>query len=412
MTKPANGIWTIDRDFFINVLVALSPNLKHLTMRLPKTPDRHPWDQEDFKLYEPFPKAASNLLRNRLRILDIQETISWKSLTTYNVNLRSLSSLVRLSLPMDAFVDPNGQPTDPVEVIPPKLEWLQLRPCNKYIQPWISGLRQARSNAEFPHWHRLDLFFNSCIRTTLLLIDQGCGLLSAFTRDVALLSQNDLTVGYFHGSNEQNSGDLVEELDARAHLSDFEAWLAASREQMFSASVARTESGAPRRRTRLETRYFLRNSKGSVKRRKISRFNPRVCLDEIPQLTFTTKKNIKLRPQCAPTVEVWARLSASYKESKLTIAHAPIAQIASRSQTTVRSTYDFTTFEHSSIPPRVATFNAKFNASEWVGTEFFFPNRNSSVRRQSQRTSRKTMTRPAIKSRSSSPRPRRLKQVV
>jgi hypothetical protein len=377
-------------------------------------PDRHPWEREEPRLYEPFPKAASTLLQNRLRVLDIPKTNSWKSLTTYNLKLRSFLGLVRLSLPMDALIDPDGQPTTLVEVIPPKLESLQIRPCSKYVQPWISGLRQARTSAEFPLWRQLDLFFDSCIRTALLLIDQGSDMLSTFSKDVALLFQTGLTVGYFHGSNKQQCNDLIEELDAHSNLSYLEAWFAPSKEQNFSAVVARTDSGTPRRRTRPEIRSFLRDGQTPAKRRRISRFTPRVCLGGTPRLKFEIKKEDPTLPlRCAPTVEAWEKSYASYEGPMSTAARTPLAPISLNPPTAARQAYDFATFERSLTLPEPVALNAAFDRNEWDGVCFFVPLKSSpTVGGQSQRMSRKNIARPASKLRSSTPRPRRLKQKV
>jgi hypothetical protein len=403
-----DSCWTSDRSLHLDVLIALSPNLRDLTIQLPpKKPHELP---DEYELYCPFPKAASELLRTKLRGLTIPRTNTWQRLKTYNVNLRGFSSLARLSVPMDTFIYPNGEPTVPVEVLPPNLERLQLRPCNRYISSWLSKLSQACANTEFPSLCQLDLFFSSCIRTSLLLVDQGCGALEAFRSDSSLLTQKGITIRFFDGFDKPRN-TLLEEVEAWSHLSDLEAWFTAGEGKQFSEMVARTESGAPRSRTKLEIRALLRNNTPLVKPRKVLRFAPEVSLDGIPRVTFGKKKEDKqLEAKCVPTAEVWTGMRSPCVIENLKTSFGvlqTIPEAPSSHQGAKRLSCVSPACMQSFRPFQILAAATIFDAEEWFGVTFFTsfgakPARQSRSRKRSCKTTKKGA--PIVQSPTTSPR--------
>lgn len=271
LVKQRSPIWTISHRFFLDILVALCPNLNSLMLELPPIFPIDPMDtlpsnsalfnQDPVLLFQ---GPALRVLQNRLRALTITENSRWKGTCMYNINTESLKKLDYLSAPLDVFVSGGvdfapADPTNPVEVLPSGLKRLQIRACNKHIFDWVTDFEKAYRTQYFPDLNRLDLYFKSCLRSSILLADQGRGQIKAFRASLVNLDALGLTIATYTGEA-QILCDVLDELDAWRHLSEQEVWLTAMKQEQFSENVARDPEGMVRRRTEvLEARLFLKN---------------------------------------------------------------------------------------------------------------------------------------------------------
>ncbi|KAF2677481.1 hypothetical protein K458DRAFT_423959 [Lentithecium fluviatile CBS 122367] len=395
--------------FLLSLLIAVSRNLRNLTIHVRGMPSEWTVNENMFALGPLSFEPAASLLQARLRVLTVPEKHS------SCVSFRGLSKLVRMSLPMDALIWPDGRPTTLVKVLPPKLEWLQLRRCNGRLSRWMSMLHRARLAAEVPHLRRLDLFIGSCIRSSLLLIDQGRLVLGAFREDIRWLVQSGIAIGCFDATNKP-SGDLLQELEAWSHLSDLEQWCTAAIGKQFSETVARAQNGTPRLRTKVEIRSFLKGDNASTNIRPVCWFTPQVCLDGAPEVTGTfgkQKEDPKLRLACALSAVTWRYILSEVKakNSKSSVNSTLFYNAKNPRQQDRSSPYDFATFEGSFASPALTAPATTFDTEEWRGVEFFADIKPSHTpHSRSKKKSRTQVVKAAPKSRSPTPQPRRSKK--
>ncbi|KAF2251603.1 hypothetical protein BU26DRAFT_548447 [Trematosphaeria pertusa] len=419
--KGDDTFWTTNRQYFLDVLVAVAPNLRELTLELPGMSALQVLriltaqdDSEPQTLVSPFQGPALQLLRERLRVLTISEMSAWKGLRVHNVTFRGLSQLARLTLPLNTLISPEIDPPDAVEALPPNIERLQIRPCNRHILRWLLKFGDSYVDRRFPKLRRIELFFKSCLRTSLLLVDQGRGVLKLFHELVQLMSRAGLTITAYSGKDGNRNG-LLEELDAWSHLSEFETWLAATKGQQFSAAVARFEDGVPRRRTKEETRLFLRGHRPPANLRTSCEFKPKISLEGIPSLKFDKDMEPATdKATCSLDDQAWKKICSFYdiKEMNNSTSSKP-------GQTQATDESEKST---NSLPPVAALFpsqiepclGSQFNANEWLGVTFFTASKPApkwSSKRPKQARGRISKTSKVPDQRSPTPRPRRLKEV-
>ncbi|KAF2646445.1 hypothetical protein P280DRAFT_464669 [Massarina eburnea CBS 473.64] len=385
--KEQGAIWTPSHQYFLDILIALSPSLKELTIRLPERPGDpvqllllHSFLNSDssptLDLVDPFQGPALQLLRERLRVLTLSSA-TFKSLRTHNVTLRSMSQLVRLSIPMDALIFPTLEATDPVKALPSSLECIRIRPCNNNLVRWIPELASAFSNREFPKLQRLEMVFQSCLRSSLILIGHGTGVLAAFRNVMYRLRDNGLSFVTFRLDG-TSAGDMIEELDAWSCLSDSESWWAATKGMQFSETVARNDAGAPRKRTPAEIRFFIRGTHQRTRLRRICRFGPEGSWDETT-ITFGKDKKPKVdEKKCVFDRGEWEKVLSAYKLSSTPdflmqdVGSGPLnGPSPQQVQELLHSAYNPTVYSWSFDPSRSNPTASTFDDNEWSGQEFF-----------------------------------------
>ncbi|KAF1970984.1 hypothetical protein BU23DRAFT_197729 [Bimuria novae-zelandiae CBS 107.79] len=358
-------VWGKEHRFYLGVLFTLCPNIKEMGLRLPALGNT-------IMLVNPFYGALRRLLENQLQILEIRETEAYKMLRMPHVKVSHLSVLTRLKIPADAlgFMFWSGGS------LPSSLQYLQLKPCNHFILPWFSDLATAFLYGLLPKLRRVDLYFQACLRDSLLMINQGRNYLQPLLRLIEHLYRNHAIDIRGYNSSGLYTGDLLEELVAWSLLSGFEKWYPAKDEE-FSAVVARTQDGVPRRRTQEEVRAFV--SQGQP---KICRFifKPDVDLRGISNcrvLSFSTDKD-ELPKVCDPkfTSEFtrWSSsVAAAQRLARPELSSMP-GFVLVRSEHSEQegggpptSSFVFQTSEDGSDP------SPGFDPEEWLGVQYFDP---------------------------------------
>ncbi|KAF1951294.1 alpha/beta-hydrolase [Byssothecium circinans] len=425
--KEPSELWTPSRRYFLDILVALAPNLKELAIELPRRRDHVPSqlqvllnDSTDpfYDLVDPFKGPGLQLLRHKLRVLTLSPA-THKGFWTHNVTLRPLAQLVHLSIPMDALVYPTLEGTDPVKALPASLKCIQVRPCNQNLVYWIPGFAKVFFEGYFTKLCRLEFVYSACIRSNLLLLDRGSNCIPSFRNLLYCLKEKGLTFPTLHQDG-TSAGDLIEELTAWSCLSDSEAWWAAMKGMQFSDAVAKTDSGNPRRRTSAETRLFLRGTETPVKLRSICRFDPQVSLAPTSTVKFGKDKEPKfVKENCKFGLEEWAEVLEFYKISPPDVVmvddRLPLT-LPSLEQVELISTSKAADFSRPFGIPQANSPASKFNAEEWLELEFFpkaiaTPS-NASTAHHSKKRYRANSVPVAVGRRSRTPPARRMKQKV
>jgi hypothetical protein len=272
--KDQNDPWGRHSSFYLAILTIIAPDLKTLSTEprplgnlspriLVQLPTQSLWE-----LQRPSPLFQGLLLeclQNKLEQLTISATHScFKGIHMRNISFAGFTQLKRVSLPMQTLVCQGTYITNLEAVLPPKLECLEIQECNRFVHDLISKVVGSLREDRFPGLHRLKLYFQECLQSSLVIICYGnnnriVGLPYLLTE--MTFKYNCKVTAYTRSrpSSEHEASDLLPELQAQALLSPAEAWLAATKGQQFTTAVARNKRGAPRARTKLERKIVLKN---------------------------------------------------------------------------------------------------------------------------------------------------------
>ncbi|KAF2791609.1 hypothetical protein K505DRAFT_64148 [Melanomma pulvis-pyrius CBS 109.77] len=266
--------WGIHSSFYLAILSIIAPDLKILSVEprplgnlspdiLVDSPNQILWELQH--LSPMFNAPLLQLLQNRLEDLTISTKNScFKGIHMRNISFTGFTKLKRLSLPMQTLVCQSVDTTNPVAVLPPQLESLEIKSCNGLIHKWISKLFDCVGEDQPSKIRQLDLYFQHCLRSSVVLMCDGndyymSGLF--LLREMASKYGCNITAyTRSHSSDKHEAHELQPELDALGLLTPPEAWMVATKGEQFSAAVARSDGGAPRARTRLEQKLFLKNT--------------------------------------------------------------------------------------------------------------------------------------------------------
>lgn len=364
--------WSDEQAFYLEALFALAPNLKSISITLPAKPARVPFEHalpENFCL---FSTLATEVLKSKLKSLTISCLPTWAPWDAYSLHLCGLTHVVRLCVPLLTLVDPSGEPYELSHVMPPALECLEISECAKHTERALEALVDLRSDAGLARLRKVDLSFKMSIREGLLLIDQGHGLGYTLCEHVAQLLKTGLRVGYFDTIHTCASAELSAELNAWLHLSDMEAWYAATKGEQFSATVAHTENGQLRRRSSVEISSLLSREFILLEPYRANRFTPQVQLPDISELEFGTETpNIENEAKCRPNAEIWKEIYAHYNITASIMAPCSVAPVAdympSASGSPAGNSFVHETHSRCALTASVA----KFSSKDWAGVDFF-----------------------------------------
>jgi hypothetical protein len=339
--------------------------------------------------------VSRKLLEKRLQSLTIRQADCYTTFKTPNVALTCFSNLTRLSIPTDALISMAQKPTAVDEALPSSLRHLQINPCNRYISLWLPDLATACFNGVLPRLCHVDLHFRDCLSDSLIWIDQGRGLLKPLRDMIGLLRRNyGISLRGYNRSGIY-TGDLLAELDAWAHLSTTELWYPASKGVEFSSIVAKTEEGAPRRRSKEEIRTYIKRdrlSQKSVFTRKYI-FKPEVELQvKVPIPFYTDTKQLPkiVQPKFTSEFARWlASIAATQRKSESalrgTLIHLNVKSLGEIEKPGKQSQIDDKKLSGTSSDGNVATTipdmfrvlshcrrpHIAFNANKWLGLKFF-----------------------------------------
>lgn len=224
----------------------------------------------------------------------------------------------------------NRRPVAVSQALPSNLRHLQIKPCGRHISLWFPVFATACVNGVFSKLCQVELHFRGSLKDSLIWIDQGRGLLGTM-RGVLNLLKDKHGIS-LRGYNESGicTGDLLEELDAWSYLSPTELWYPTQGDAEFSSIVARTNQGAPRRRSAKEIRAYIKRdilSRESVFTRQHI-FNPDVVLQVTAPRSFPT--NVEKLPKATTP-----RFTSSFASWLASVAAAQqVSESAVRSELT------------------------------------------------------------------------------
>ncbi|KAF2868146.1 hypothetical protein BDV95DRAFT_610116 [Massariosphaeria phaeospora] len=255
--KTRYQIWPQGRMFYFAILVSLCSNLESLCVEFP--PMHTSLGSEPQECLSPFHGPGLQLLQDRLQKLTIVEPTSWKGRYMHNLCFKDFGHLRRLSLPLGTMVSMEGHVRDPKDVLPPTLQQLDIRACDRFTFSWFLEFWKGNALTRLTALKRISLHFKTCLRSSLLLIDEGRDRLRLF-RDILLdLKLSGLTVDA-DSRTQEGRYNLMGELDAWSRLSQKDAWLAALNDEQFSVAASRgPESKARKKALKLQPVLDLKN---------------------------------------------------------------------------------------------------------------------------------------------------------
>lgn len=328
------------------------------------------------KPIEPFPSFSTLLLGKHLRILELDLSTTEIETTPW-ITLSSLSSLTRLTVPLDAIQQPFEDHRNLQQTLPSGLETLRLRPCARTLHLWIAQFATDCFAHKFPRFRHLHLYLDGCLRSIILLLahDDPQSQFSMFKTGIEILATLGIAISTYDRQG-MLSGNVLEELSAYSCLSDLEIWQTSALNKSFSRMVARSGSGAPRKRTIHEISNFLSTfrPRKNFPRLQSCRFNPNILLNRNRVVRFGHDQQNKA------DVTVWTRLFEVWLStlplSRLDLSPNKITetlcigkqQLALRSNSTPMNA---TGFAFASIALKEPGLVAKFDGSEWSGVDFF-----------------------------------------
>jgi hypothetical protein len=266
--------WGRYSSFCLAILTIIAPNLEILSTEprplgnLPPDMLAHSPEQSLWELQLPSPLFQGPLLeilQNRIEQLTLStEHSCFKGIHMRNITFAGFTKLKRLTLLMKMLIYQGTDITNLEEVLPSNLECLEIQKCNIFVRDLISKLLGSLRQKRFLRLRRLKLHFHDCLRSSLVLMGYGNNdrtLWLSCLLDEMTSKHNCMVTAYAPSdpSTEYETSDLLSELQAQSLLSPAEAWIAATKGQQFTTTVARNDRGAPRARTILERKIVLKN---------------------------------------------------------------------------------------------------------------------------------------------------------
>jgi hypothetical protein len=316
---PDSSIWSYRHQYCLDVLFSFCPNIKTLSIRLPdaKIFDRNlvsifpiphssalPMANPDSEPVTPLQGVGLQLMRKALRTLVIASDIKWAGPFQYEIlrdrsqiewrrtgkqiiTLQGFNKLEHLDIPMITlglpesiqFRNANGSQQQevparinfhdgrvmttkmidlPAKVLPLSLISMRLRLCNDWTFAFLRKVVRelCRIPVQDSNLRRIDLYFNTCARSHILLCVKASSGPSAFLETLAMLTRMGIKV-VFYGGNEKPV-DMRQELTILNSLRSEEVSLVALARRQFSDLDMQAISR--RRSSRLAKRIFMRHT--------------------------------------------------------------------------------------------------------------------------------------------------------
>ncbi|KAF2113993.1 hypothetical protein BDV96DRAFT_577392 [Lophiotrema nucula] len=273
--SATSDAWGEHRTFYLAVLWALLPKLKSMTVEMPSlTAVRETPTATHVVILSfmhgagpspPFHNPLVRFLEQKLENLTISETSSWKGSSMRNITVANFELLRHLSLPIDTLVRRFGEVNDIEQVLPPSLEELSIRSCNKYTCEVLDALKSSRKT--LVRLQRVGLYFKTCVRSSLLLVCLGNQEKPQALRNMLQTMKDQgicvrafcrTSAGKTPEEDRYAAANLPQELEAWAYLSLSEVIMASNKGLRFSEIAARKEDNQLRTRSKAERVLFLR----------------------------------------------------------------------------------------------------------------------------------------------------------